>query len=177
MWMILSVVLFLLLGFITLILLSIYHFTKKKILIKLIIGIWILVVSFFITVIIINFWTDKTNVTTEDFYGTYIVDRSFFKGENADWQYNHYRFEITKNDELLLYVTNGNKISRIYKKKIIFKKGSVSPHLKIINKNPNFILDSEPTLYRNSWDFYLVFRTKPYSNMFFKKGKWKQINN
>lgn len=171
-----SLILFLLLGFITLILLSIYHSTKKKIFIKLSIGIWIVVGLFAILIIVSNFLYSKRKVDREDFYGTYIVNRDFFKGKNADWQYNHYRFEITKDDELKLYVTDNSKILKIYKRKIEFIEGIASPHLKIINENPNFILESEPTLYRNSWDFYLVFKTMPYSNMFFKKGVWKPIN-
>ena len=133
--------------------------------------------SFFLSGIIFNFLNSKTTVSKEDFYGTYIVDRNFFKGKNADWQYNHYRFEITKDDELNLYITDENKILKIYKRKVQFIDGEASPHLKIINENPNFILEAEPTLYRNSWDFYLVFKTQPYSNTFFKKGKWKPINN
>lgn len=177
MWIFFSLVLFLFLGFITLILLLASHLTKKKIFIKLSLGIWILVVLLFLIIILINFLNNKTNVEKNDYYGTYIIDRNKFKGENADWQYNHYRFEITKNDELNLYVTNKNKVLKIYKRKIEFKEGLASPHLKIINENPNFILESEPTLYRDSWDFYLVFKTKPYSNMFFKKGEWKAISN
>ena len=176
MWMFFSLILFLLLGFITLILLSIYYLTRKKIFIKLSVGIWIVVGSFAIVAILSNFLY-STKIDKEDFYGTYIVDRKFFKGSNADWQYNHYRFEITKDDELNLYITNESKVLKIYKRKIQFIEGGVSPHLKIINENPNFILETEPTLYRNSRDFYLVFKTKPYSNMFFKKGEWQPINN
>lgn len=177
MWMFFSLALFLLLGFITLILLLVSHLTKKKIFIKLSFVIWILVVVLFLIIILINFLNSKTNVEKNDYYGAYIIDKKKFKGENADWQYNHYRFEITKDDELNLYVTDKNKVLKIYKRKIEFKEGSASPHLKIINENQNFILESEPTLYRNSCDFYLVFKTKPYSNMFFKKGEWKTISN
>lgn len=150
--------------------------TKNKIFKISAYGIWILIGLFFITVFFVNLLNSKTNVSKQDFYGSYIIDRNFFKGKNADWQYNHYRFEITKDDELKLYVTNNGKILKIYKRKIEFIEGIASPHLKIINENPNFILESEPTLYRNSWDFYLVFNTKSYSNMFFKKGIWKPIN-
>ncbi|WDF46851.1 hypothetical protein PQ459_18390 [Chryseobacterium sp. KACC 21268] len=162
--------------FITFGLLWLNYFTKKKIFKVTAIALWILIGFFFVSGIIFNFLNSKTTVNKEDFYGTYIVDRKFFKGKNADWQYNHYRFEITKDDELNLYVTNESKVLKIYKRKIEFIEGGASPHLKIINENPNFILGAEPTLYRNSWDFYLVFKTKPYSNMFFKKGNWKPIN-
>ncbi len=38
------------------------------------------------------------------------------------------------------------------------------------------ILASSPTIYRDSWDFYMVFKSKKYYNMFFRKGKWKSID-
>lgn len=172
-----SLALFLLLGLVTLMLLLVSHLTKRKIFIKLSVGIWILVVLLSLIIILSNFLNSKTNVEKNDYYGIYIIDKNKFKGENADWQYSHYRFEITKDDELNLYVTDKDKVLKIYKRRIEFKEGGASPHLKIINDNPNFILESEPTLYRNSWDFYLVFKTKPYSDMFFKKGEWKPTNN
>lgn len=163
--------------FITLCLLWLYQLTKNKTFKFSAFGIWILIGLFFITGFFFSLLNSKMEVTKEDFYGTYVVDRNYFKGENADWQYNHYRFEITNDDELNLYITDESKVLKVYKRKIEFKEGIASPHLKIINENPNFILESEPTLYRNSWDFYLVFKTKPYSNMYFKKGEWKPINN
>lgn len=163
--------------FITLCLLWLYQLTKNKTFKFSAFGIWILIGLFFITGFFFSLLNSKMEVTKEDFYGTYVVDRNYFKGENADWQYNHYRFEITNDDELNLYITDESKVLKVYKRKVQFIQGSASPHLKIINENPNFILESEPTLYRNSWSFYLVFKTKPYSNMFFKKGGWEPINN
>ncbi len=163
--------------FITLGLWIFYRYTKVKLFKISAFGLWILIGFFFLLGIIFNLIYSKTEVTNDDYYGTYIIDRTKFKGKNADWQYNHYRFEITKNNEILLYSTDQNRILKIYKRKIEFVGGSASPHLRIINKNPKFILESEPTLYRNPWNFYLVFKTKPYSNMFFKKGSWESINN
>jgi len=39
------------------------------------------------------------------------------------------------------------------------------------------ILASNPTTYRNAWNFYLVFNSPKFGNMFFKKGKWEEIEN
>lgn len=157
--------------------LAYYLVKKKKVLLKIFFGVWGFVAILFCVLFVIGFINSKTEVNKKDIYGTYIIDRDFFKGNNADWQYNHYRFEITKNDELYFYMTDGQKVLKIYKREVKFIEGYASTHLKIINENPKFILESEPTLYRNSWDFYFVFKTKPYANMFFKKGKWKPINN
>jgi hypothetical protein len=32
----------------------------------------------------------------EDFYGQYVIDRNYFKGIQANWQYNNFKFEIKK---------------------------------------------------------------------------------
>ena len=162
--------------FTTFCLLWLYNLKKNKLFKILAYGIWILLGCFFVTGFFYNLLNSKTTVSKENFYGSYIVDRNYFKGKNADWQYNHYRFEITKDNEFILYVTDRNKILKIFKRRLEFIEGYASPHLKVINDNRNFILESEPTLYKNSRSFYLVFKSQSYSNMFFKKGIWKPIN-
>jgi len=37
------------------------------------------------------------------------------------------------------------------------------------------IIEEEPTLYRNVWSFYYVFKSQKFGNVFFKKGKWKAL--
>lgn len=32
----------------------------------------------------------------EDICGKYVIDKSYFEGKNADWQFEHFSFEITK---------------------------------------------------------------------------------
>jgi len=44
-------------------------------------------------------FTAKKTVTKKDIYGSYTIDRSKFAGQQADWQYNHFRFEITKDQQ------------------------------------------------------------------------------
>jgi hypothetical protein len=39
------------------------------------------------------------------------------------------------------------------------------------------ILTGNPTTYRNSWDFYLVFYSSKFNNVFFKKGKWEKLDD
>ena len=37
------------------------------------------------------------------------------------------------------------------------------------------IMTSNPTTYRSAWDFYLVFKSPKFYNVFFEKRKWKPI--
>jgi hypothetical protein len=53
----------------------------------------------------LNWILGKPNLEKDDYYGQYIVDRSYFSGKQADWQYNHFRFEIKDNDSIYFYVT------------------------------------------------------------------------
>lgn len=155
----------------------VYLFTNRVFFnnfLKIFFGIIILLVSFLYG---FKVYHQKMTINKSDIYGSYIIDREKYKGKNADWQYNHYRFEITKDDEFVLYQIDNEKIVRVFKSKIEFIEGGSSPHIKIINQDPHFLLGTEPTLYRNSWDFYYVFSSKSYSSMFFKKGEWKPLNN
>ena len=34
---------------------------------------------------------------------------------------------------------------------------------------------SDPTIYRKVWGFFLVFNSPQFNNMYFRKGKWKEI--
>ncbi len=120
----------------------------------------------------------KTKVLDKnDYYGEYIIDRNYFAGKQADWQYNHYRFKIKENDSIYLYETNGRKIIKTHKGKISTIAPVKSARLRIHMKEPkHHIMHSNPTIYRETWDFYLVFDSPKFSNMYFRKGKWKNID-
>jgi len=49
--------------------------------------------------------TSKMIVNENDTRGKYVIDREMFSGKQADWQYNHFRFEITNNDIFLFHIT------------------------------------------------------------------------
>ena len=38
------------------------------------------------------------------------------------------------------------------------------------------ILETNPTIYREPFDFYLVFKSEKFNNVFFEKGQWKSLN-
>lgn len=119
----------------------------------------------------------KKVLDKNDFYGTYVIDRNYFPGKQSDWQYNNFRFEIKENDSIYFYVTNENITNETYKGKISTLTCYESERLIIKMEEPNHhILKTNPTIYRESWDFFLVFNSPKFSNMYFRKGKWKEID-
>jgi len=121
--------------------------------------------------------TSKTELDKDDYYGEYVINRDYFKGEQTDWQYNHFRFEITDEDSIFFYVTDKEKILKIYRGKIKTTTHYSSARLIIEMDQPtNHIMTSNPTTYRSAWDFYLVFKSPKFYNLFFEKGKWKPID-
>lgn len=165
----------LLISFITLIF---YIIFKKKIILQIIGAFWISIIAFFILGSIYNFLNSKKNISMKDIYGEYIIDREKYSGKYSDWQYNHYKFEITKNDEFIFYnLNNQGRVINENKGKIQIVKGYASPRIRIIQlEKEDQLIEKEPTLYREIWNFYYVFKTKKSGNMFYKKGKWKHLD-
>lgn len=106
----------------------------------------------------------------EDYYGTYHIKRNLFPGEQSDWQYNTYNFEIKSNDSIYFKILTDNRVSKIYRGKIKTITPYSSARLKLCMDFPtHHILDSDPAIYRNAWGFYLVFYSPKYNNVFFEK--------
>ena len=120
--------------------------------------------------------TSKTELDKKDYYGEYVINRDYFKGEQTNWQYNHFRFEITDEDSIFFYVTDKEKILKTFRGSIKTTTPYSSARLIIEMEQPtHHIMTSNPTTYRSAWDFYLVFKSPRYYNVFFEKGKWKLI--
>jgi hypothetical protein len=125
---------------------------------------------------IVQWLTSKTELDKEDYYGEYVINRDYFEGEQTDWQYNHFRFEITDEDSIFFYVTDKEKILKTFRGTIKTTTPYSSARLIIEMEQPTqHILTSNPTTYRSAWDFYLVFKSPKFYNVFFEKGKWKPI--
>ena len=175
---ILTIFLVLLLVPITLILLLTWIITKKKIVGKIIGIIWLGIFVLIIGFEIIKWATDKTILEKEDYYGEYIINRNYYPGKQADWQYNHFRFKIDKNDSIYFYETNNEKIINTYRGSIKTTDANqyISKRIVInMNRPTHHIMDSNPTTYRSSWNFNLVFYSSKFNNVYFKKGKWRPI--
>ena len=111
-----------------------------------------------------------------DFYGEYVVDRDFFSGKNADWQYSRYRFEIKENDSLYFYLIDEGKVLSTYVVAVQEVISYSSARLKVVKNTPSYhVLNSNPTIYREAWGFYMVLNSPFYGNMFFRKGGWDSI--
>ena len=149
---------------------------KKEFIGKIILTFYGFVLGFIIFSSIVGILSRKKILEKSDFYGTYIVDRNFFKGKQTDWQYNNFRFEIKENDSIYFHETNGEKITKTLRGKIYTTNNYNSARLKVkMGKNTHHILKTNPTIYRQAWGFFLVFESSKFYNMYFRKGKWKKI--
>ena len=120
--------------------------------------------------------TAKTILDKKDYYGQYIIDRNFFKGKQTNWQYENYRFEIKKNDSIYFYVTDKERILKTFKGTIATTDPSIYKSVRLTTNmgQPNtHILKTNPTIYRIAWNFYLVFHSDKFNNMYFRKVTWK----
>lgn len=127
---------------------------------------------------ILYWFNSKTELDKEDFYGEYVINRDYFKGKQTDWQYNTFRFEITEQDSLLFHITDQEKVVKTYRGiiKTTDPENYRSQRLMVeMNQPTHHILTTNPTIYRSSWSFYLVFNSPKFNNVFFKKGKWEPI--
>ncbi len=158
------------------ILLVVWLITRKKIFGKSVGMTWLGILGLILLSGTVQWLSAKTELKKNDYYGQYIVDRDFFPGRHADWQYNNFRFEIKNDDNIYFYETNRGKILKTFKGKISTTRPYSSERLIISMEQPSHhILTSNPTIYRNAWSFYLVFHSPKFSNVYFKKGKWMPI--
>lgn len=152
--------------------------TKKKFFGKAIAAVIIGILALVLFSSAMRMLTSKKQLDKDDYYGSYVVDKSYFPGKQADWQYNHYRFEIKDNDSIYFYYTDGNRIRKTYKGHISTVKPFSSEILVLHMQQPtHHILTTNPTIYRGTWKFELVFDSPKFSNMFFTKGEWEPIQN
>ena len=161
---------------VTIVILIIGGITKKKSYGKAVLYFWSGIVVLYFAAYALHLINAKKVLEKEDFYGQYTIDRNYFAGKQADWQYNNFRFEIRDNDSIYFYVTDGPKIIEKYKGKISTLAPYKSARLVIKMEEPSHhILNTNPTIYRESWDFFMVFNSPKFSNMYFRKGEWKAI--
>jgi hypothetical protein len=162
----------------TIILIIIRIITGKKLVGKAIRFICMGLIGLVIFATIVKWLTAKTELEQKDYFGQYIIDRAFFPGKQADYQYNTFRFEIQKDNKIYFYKTDKDKIIETYSGTITTTDPqSYNSESLIINmEQPNIhIMKSNPTTYRSAWSFYLVFHSDKFNNMYFKKGTWKSI--
>ncbi len=160
----------------TAILLLSWFISKNDLFLKLLKLVWGGLIALIILASILVPFHRKKKVKKSDIYGQYIIDRTKFPGKQADWQYEHFRFEITKRNKLIFHHTDGKEILKTDTAHVKFLEYHANNRIRIIKYAPmHHIVDSEPTLYRNIWSFYYVFESPEFGNVFFTKGKWKAL--
>jgi len=128
----------------------IWSFTKNDIFLKALSGLWIMIVLLVITSFLLRPFFTKKVLDRQDYYGDYIIDRDFFKGHNADWQYNSFRFTITPQDSIFFHITEGASVLETHKGIIKTVKPTSSHRLIVEMEDPgHHVLQSNPTTYRD----------------------------
>lgn len=160
------------------VLLLLIGFLSRKLIFGKFVGIlWIGIFGLVLFSVTVQWLKAKTELKKKDYYGEYIVNRDYFLGNQADWQYDNFRFEIKNNDSIYFYVTDKEQILDTFRGVISTVKPWNSERLIIYMEQPtHHILTSNPTTYRSSWSFYLVFYSSKFYNVYFKKGKWKPLD-
>lgn len=162
----------------TLVLLLLAAVTRKKIFLKLLAAGWLGVVGLAVVLAATRPLFETIKLEREDYYGSYVIDRSKFPGPQADWQYNTFRFTITSNDRITFYVTDGSKVVKTHIGTVYTVKPYESYRLAVSMQPPtHHIMSSSPTVYRRGRQFYLVFNSPLFGNVFFRKGDWQPLNN
>ncbi|MBE9586753.1 hypothetical protein IM792_20050 [Mucilaginibacter sp. JRF] len=153
-------------------------FTKKRIFGKIVAFVIVAVVLLAVAGILKERYTAKMKLKQSDYYGGYTIDKNFYPGIFADWQYDTFRFEIRQNDSIYFYVTKRERVIRTYKCKIATVSPYGSARLVIkMDQLGHHILGSDPTVYHGRDGFYLVFNSARYKNMFFVKNKWVALHH
>jgi hypothetical protein len=154
----------------TAILLIVWALTKRQVFGKTLGIIWIGVICLVILSLVMERLRSKVVLEKKDFYGSYSIDKSFFPGRQTEWQYDHFRFDIETNDSIYFHVTDQQRVVKTYKGTISTVKPYGSERLVITMTQPSHhVLSSNPTVYRDTDGFYLVFNSPLYNNMFFVK--------
>lgn len=158
------------------ILLVLWLGSRKRIFGSALAGLWIVIITVIFIASLVQRYHQKTILSRNDYNGEYVIDRNRYSGRQADWQYNHFRFEIRGNDSLYFYLTDTVRLVKTYTGRVQTTDNYHSQRLVIAMDTPVFhLLSSNPTTYRSNNGFWLVFNSPKYRNVFFKKGKWKKI--
>ncbi|WEK20719.1 MAG: hypothetical protein P0Y49_06155 [Candidatus Pedobacter colombiensis] len=140
--------------------------------------IWLGIIGLILIFVSIQALTAKKVLKKKDFYGEYVINRSFFQGKQADWQYDNFHFEIKEDDSIYLYVTHKNTPVKTFSGSVRTVKNYRSERLAINMQLPSHhIMECNPTIYRDTWSFYLVFNSPKFGNLFFKKGTWESLGS
>ena len=107
-------------------------------------------------------------ITKERIVGKYSIDTNFYPGSNANWQKEHFSFEITHNDEFLFYEKLEDGSIKTISGRLEYIRVSPPMLFRIRLDEQHALIDPYPSLYRGNRKFYYVFESK-FGNMFYRK--------
>lgn len=145
-----------------------YNNSKDKIFFKKALILWLLVASFIGIVVLLSWYFSPISVDKHLIIGTYEIDTKLYPGKNANWQKEHFRFQITEDDQFIFYERLADKTERVSYGRVKWAKERTEKWSILIEK-PHHVIDQHPVLYRSNRGFYYVFRSKLFGNMFFRK--------
>ncbi len=146
-------------------------FTGRKFFLYALGGVWLPVLTLMGLATVSDTLSRPLALRRPDIPGEYRIDRQFFPGPDADWQYAHYRFVLTRDDSLLFYVTDGTGRVHVHRGTVEFHSGEPPALWRYTLQPPHHVLSGSPLLVRSHTDFYYVLHSSLYQNMFFRKVK------
>jgi len=144
-----------------------FFLTKQRVVLIILGSLWGLMILLFLFVSVFATFHKPQRLTKDQIIGDYYIDKGFYPGANANWQYDHYRFTITPTDSIYLFVRTNTNLEKVYKGKLDLVEGP--PVLWHAQENYHHILRHPPTLYRSYNRYYYVLHSEIFGNMFFRK--------
>lgn len=140
-----------------------YSKTKESLYLKKLLVVWFLPSILIGTALYSHF-----PITKDRIIGVYEIDKSFYPGPNADWQKEHFYFEITDDSEFLFHEKLNDGSIKTVQGKIDWYRTSPPMLFRIVMEDEHPSIDQYPALYRGNRKFYYVFESK-FGNMFYRK--------
>ena len=107
-------------------------------------------------------------ITKDRVVGKYEIDTSFYSGKNAEWQKEHFKFEITSDDKFIFFEKLADGSFKKTYADLHWYRNSPPMLFRLNLNSPHELIDTYPGLYRGNRKFYYVFETK-FGNMFYRK--------
>jgi hypothetical protein len=147
--------------------------TKKSLYWKMLLYTWVPFLFIILCVVTVIWLENDVVLAKKDFYGTYRINRDYFPGEDAEWQYDHFKFDILENDSIHFYVTKNDSVVRVYKGKVFFNESYKSVRIRFDMLSPvHHVMSDQPLIIRSRWDFDIVMHSSLFNNMYFEKTSW-----
>lgn len=157
---------------VTVILILAWIISRKAIFGKLLGLMWGGIFGFLAFLIVMQIFTTKMKVTKSKIYGNYVIDRSKYPGKQADWQYDNFKFKVTKDNVMHFSYKLSDGEFKTQEIRVDFLEQYYSHRLVLAQDSTrHHIIADNPALYRDVWNFYYVFKSDKFGNVFFKKKK------